>query len=352
MRPIARKTPTSHRPMTTLPDNSPDPRIDAVTLVIPGRNCAWTLPACLDAVVPFLDSGDLREIIFVDDGSSDSTRAVASRYPVRVLEGGGEGPGAARNLGWRAARTELVWFIDSDCVAEPDSLGRLRAHLTTPQIGGVGGSYVNLRPDSTLACLIHEEIVSRHRSMQDEVDFLGGFNVLYRRDALEAVDGFDECEVNGPGAPGAEDCDLSFRIVQAGWRLRFDPASRVGHFHPTSLRRYLYSQYLHGRFRVRLYVRHAGKMAGDSYSGLVDHLQPLLALTTLLLLPWVWVSHVPTLVALCLVATLACSVPRCLSLKELPWSTRIWFPVVSSLRAVARGGGIVSGIVPQATSAR
>ncbi|MFO0903146.1 MAG: glycosyltransferase [Pirellulales bacterium] len=324
----------------------------AVTLVIPGRNCERTLSACLDAVTRLLAAGELSEIVFVDDGSTDATRAIAGRYPVRILEGGGVGPGAARNLGWRAARTELVWFIDSDCVAEPDALQRLCACVSEPDVGGAGGSYANLRPDSTLACLIHEEIASRHRNMGDDVDFLGGFNVLYRRAALEAVEGFDECEVNGPGAPGAEDCDLSFRLVQAGWRLKFDRQSRVGHFHPTSLRRYLRSQYLHGRFRVRLYFRHSGKMAGDDYSGLADHLQPPLALATLLLLPWIWAPYVPLLAGVGLAATTACSLPRCTTLSALPWKTWIWFPLVSSLRAAARGAGIVSGFLPRASSAR
>ena len=336
----------------TPPDVSLAAAHQAVTLVIPGRNCARTLPACLDAVVWLLESGELCEILFVDDGSTDATRAIARRYPIRILDGGGAGPGAARNLGWRAARTDLIWFIDSDCVAEPEALQRLRSHLVESDIGGAGGSYANLLPDSTLACLIHEEIASRHRRMGDEVDFLGGFNVLYRRAALEAVEGFDECEVNGPGAPGAEDCDLSFRLVQAGWRLKFDGESRVGHFHPTSLRRYLRSQYLHGRFRVRLYFRHSGKMAGDSYSGLADLLQPPLALAALLLLPWIWAPHVPLLASLSLAGTVACSLPQCATLSTLPWSTRIWFPFISSLRAAARGAGIVSGFLPHRDAAR
>src|SRR6056297_2753122 len=123
----------------------------------------------------------LKEIIFVDDGSTDSTAEIASRYPVRIIQGTGQGPGAARNLGWQAADSELIWFIDSDCVAEPDALEQLLRHMNDPQVAGVGGSYANLYPDSLVATLIHEEIVARHRRMKREVDFLGGFNVLYRR---------------------------------------------------------------------------------------------------------------------------------------------------------------------------
>ena len=163
-----------------------------VTLVIPGRNAASTVDACLSAVVPLLESGLLREIIFVNDGSTDDTAERVARYPVRCLTGKGQGPGAARNLGWRAAETPLVWFIDSDCVSEVHALELLLARIEGSPFVGVGGSYGNMRPDSLLACLIHEEIVERHRRMPREVNFLATFNVLYRREILEKVDGFDE----------------------------------------------------------------------------------------------------------------------------------------------------------------
>ena len=90
-------------------------------------------------------------------------------------------------------------------------------------MAGVGGSYDNAVPGSLLACLIHEEIRCRHLAMDPEaVDYLGSFNVLYRREILERVGGFDESEFNGPGAPGAEDADLSFRVAELGFRLRFE----------------------------------------------------------------------------------------------------------------------------------
>lgn len=256
-----------------------------VTLVIPGRNCAGTLRPCLEAVARIAADGasGLREVIFVDDGSTDDTARIAQEFAarlggLRILTGIGGGPGAARNLGWREAVHPLIWFIDSDCVAEPDALARLLPHMVDAQVGGVGGSYGNMRPDSLLACLIHEEILARHRSMATEVNFLGGFNVLYRRVALERAGGFDERYFNGPGSPGAEDAELSFRVAAAGYGLRFEIASRVRHFHPTSLRRYLRAQRHHGYWRVFLHLRYRDRAAGDDYSKWTDHVQPPLAL--------------------------------------------------------------------------
>ncbi len=128
---------------------------NTVSLVIPGRNAASTIAICLESVVPLLGSAGLKEIIFVDDGSTDNTAEIVAQYPVRCIAGKGKGPGSARNLGWQAAKTPLVWFIDSDCAAEKDALSILLAHLDDPEIAGVGGSYGNMRLDSLLACLIH-----------------------------------------------------------------------------------------------------------------------------------------------------------------------------------------------------
>ncbi|MHC4974894.1 MAG: glycosyltransferase family 2 protein, partial [Planctomycetota bacterium] len=250
---------------------------ERVSLVIPGRNCAATIRPCLEAVVPLLgdDASPLAEIIVVDDGSTDGTAAIVGEYPVTRLEGPRRGPGGARNAGWRAAAHPLVWFVDADCVAEPDALARLLPHLDDPKVAAVSGSYGNMRPDSLLACLIHEEIVERHGWMDERVNWLATFNVLYRRAALDEVGGFDERYLK------AQDAELAFRVLKAGHELAFDIGSRVGHFHETSWRRYLRTQAQQGYWRVWLHLEHRGYEMKNSYSGFVDHVQPPLAMLLL-----------------------------------------------------------------------
>jgi len=214
-----------------------------------------------------------------------------------------------------------------------------------PQVAGVGGSYGNMRPGSLRACLIHEEIVERHSAMGPEVDFLGSFNVLYKHQVLEHMGGFDECHFNGPGSPGAEDAALAYRLRKAGYVLRFVPQSQVKHYYPTTLRRYLRSQMHHGYWRVALYSQYPAQGVGDSYSGLVDHAQPPLALLLVVLLP---------LLACPSTWPLICSFAGLLLLLQVPMTfrllrrTRQWryllFAPMSLTRAWARGIGMVTGL--------
>jgi cellulose synthase/poly-beta-1,6-N-acetylglucosamine synthase-like glycosyltransferase len=306
-----------------------------VSLVIPGRNCADTVHACLQAVVPLLGGALLREIIFVDDGSTDKTREIVASFPVILLEGEGRGPGAARNLGYRHASHAFVWFVDADCVAEPDALDKLMPEMMDPKVGAVSGSYGNMRPNSLLACLIHEEIVERHRRMRGDVDFLATFNVVYRRDALQKVGGFDERFLKG------QDAELSWRVMAAGYRLRFALDSRVKHFHEDRWKTYLRTQKDQGYWRVFLHLSHHGHAAGDSYSNWVDHLQPPVAMMSLVSLP-LWLIPPWGAVNAGLLGLLALlQIPMTFRLVRRTRSLRyLFFSGMSMVRAFWRGVGM------------
>lgn len=313
---------------------------EQVTLVIPGRNCARTIRPCLEALLPLLSQGRLAEIIFVNDGSTDNTEQIVQQYPVRCLKGEGRGPGAARNIGWRAAQTPLIWFVDSDCVAEPQALDLLLEQMEDPRVGGVGGNYSNGLPDHLLACLIHEEIVARHDKMPREVGYLATFNVIYRRRVLQTLDGFDE------SLRTAEDADFAFRVRKAGYRLRFERLSRVAHFHPTQLYGYLRTQARHGFYRMMLYRRHPERMAGDSYSNFMDHIQPPLAMCILGGLPaayffWGQVALLALISVLCLT-----TLPMTLRLVARTQQPRyLAFAPLSFVRSFARGIGLTLGVL-------
>lgn len=314
-----------------------------VTLVIPGRNCARTLATCLDAVTAMLKTTPLAEVIFVDDASTDDSAAIARQKKVRVLTSGMKGqaggPGAARNIGWNAADSPLIWFIDADCVPNSNALPLLLAHLTDPRVGAVGGSYGNMETNSLLACLIHEEIVARHCRMPPRVTFLGSFNVLYRRDVLAQVGGFDERFLK------AQDAELSWRVIDAGHELAFEPRSRVAHFHPIRWMAYLRTQRQQGYWRMQLYRQHAKRAGGDSYSGLIDHVQPPLSVMMLALTPLLLFDRWRGVPLLLLGLLLVLQFPMTLRLIRQTGSLKyLAYISMGAIRAVWRGIGMVQGI--------
>jgi glycosyltransferase involved in cell wall biosynthesis len=101
----------------------------AVSVVVPTFNCAPYLPRAIDSVLA--QEGVSVELLVVDDGSTDDTRAVlAARYgdrpEVRVLRHEvNRNQGAARNTGLDAARGEHVFFLDADDWIDPGALRRL-----------------------------------------------------------------------------------------------------------------------------------------------------------------------------------------------------------------------------------
>ena len=159
--------------------------------------------------------------------------------------------------------------------------------------------------------------------MPKRVNFLATFNVLYRRSVLEQIGGFDERFLKG------EDAELAFSVMEAGRELRFEIDSRVKHFHPTRWQSYLRTQRQQGYWRVWLHLRHHGHSTGDSYSSLLDHVQPPLAVLAVAALP--------------LMLGLA-SIPMTLRLlSRLREPRYLLYAVMSFVRAFWRGLGMVHG---------
>ena len=312
-----------------------------VTVVIPARDTARTLQECLDGLIAIRDrpGSALERIVLVDDGSKDDTVEIARTSGVEVLASGGRGAGAARNVGIAAVNTDLVWFVDADCVASPDALDHLRPHLDEPEVAGAGGTY-GIAPEATLLeRLIHEEIKVRHDRMPEEVDFLATFDVLYRRDVLRELDGFDERYLKG------QDADLAFRIVENGHRLRFDRRSEVRHHHADRLSRYLRVQRQQGYWRVALHLEHVGR-GGNSYSGPLDHLQPFVAAAMVASLPlvawWPWGAILP---AVLLVTLLVMQLPMTMAMIRRGGPAMGWFVPLGTVRAIWRAVGLAQGVV-------
>ena len=168
------------------------------------------------------------EVVVVDDASSDATPEVLERERLRgqldltVLRlDPGEGPAAARNAGWRAATAPYVAFTDDDCRADPRWLEAGLEALESDN-----GSFVQGRtePDPDESGLSGP--FSRTLSIGRLGPFFQTCNVMYPRELLERVGGFDQQTFT---VPGGEDADLAWRAIASGSSAVFAPEARVFH---------------------------------------------------------------------------------------------------------------------------
>lgn len=118
-------------------------QVPAVSIIVCCYNTAPTVGQTLDTLCA-QTFGDI-EILAIDDGSTDNTRALlrdlATREPrLRVLENSGNrGTAFTRQRGLDEARAGLVMFVDADDIADPRLVGRLHEVLTSePDLIGVG----------------------------------------------------------------------------------------------------------------------------------------------------------------------------------------------------------------------
>ena len=208
-------------------------------------------------------------VLVVDDGSADPgpTRAVAAEFGARLLRHQvSRGPAAARNTGLARVRTDLVAFLDSDVVPVPGWLGLLRRHLDDPAVGVVGPRVLGgvPRPGDGWLCRYEAarsslDLGPRPAPVQPlgRVAYLPSAALLARRSALllGGTPGFDAT------MPVAEDVDLVWRVHEAGWRVRYEPAAAVRHDHRTTLGPWLRRKAFYGTGAALLADRHGTDVA-------------------------------------------------------------------------------------------
>ena len=230
------------------------PRVSVVVCTFNGEQ---TLRACLEGLMA-LQYPDF-EVIVVNDGSTDSTSAIAAEYEVRVIDTENRGLASARNAGMRVATGEVVAYIDDDAQPDRDWLTYLVAALERADYAGVGGPNVAPAASSIAAsCLADAPGTPMHVLISDrEAEHIPGCNMAFRKQALEDVGGFDtQFRVAG------DDVDICWRLLEAGYVLGFSPAAFVWHRPRGTVRAYWRQQREYGRAEALLERKWPDKYRG------------------------------------------------------------------------------------------
>lgn len=245
--------------------------IPVASVIIPTYNGLDLLPACLDSVV--CQSWQDREIIVVDNGSTDGTAAaVAVRYPtVRMARlPRNEGYAGAGNHGATVAQGTWLVFLNNDTVVPPDWLEQLMVVVGQDASLGICSSKVRLlrepgRLDAVGSYLTpsgflrHIGLLELDRGQHDalgEFFSVKGVALAVRRELFHAVGGFDARYVSY-----FEESDLCWRVWLRGYRVGFAPRSLVYHRVGGTASRfhYAYVDYHSFKNRIRTILKNAGR---------------------------------------------------------------------------------------------
>ena len=232
----------------------------SVSVIIPVKNRSEDIRNCLRSLLSLDYPADSLEVIVIDDGSTDDTRKVIDSFPVRsVYLNQTLGASACRNRGVKEARGELIAFIDSDCLVDPNWLKELVPYFHHEQIGIVGG-YVDSAHTKSLVDR-YESVNSPLnmgprplRGMSDSSTlYVPTCNLIVRKKAFVEVGGFaEELKVG-------EDVDLCWRLRKYGCWLLYLPQGKVMHRHRSPLSRMLKRRYDYGTSEAILFSRHRDK---------------------------------------------------------------------------------------------
>jgi GT2 family glycosyltransferase len=217
-----------------------------VSVVVCSHNGARTIRECCEGLAAL--SYPSYEVIVVDDGSTDETAAIAASFGFRVISTPNHGLSNARNTGLAAAVGELVAYIDDDATPDPQWLDYLVHTFETTSHAAAGGP--NVPPlDSPIAdAVAHAPGGPIHVLLTDTVaEHVPGCNMAFRREALEAVGGFDP-----QFRTAGDDVDVCWKIQAAGWTIGFSPAALVWHHRRASVRGYLRQQVGYGKAEALL----------------------------------------------------------------------------------------------------
>lgn len=212
-----------------------------VTVVIPTHNRATLLARCIDSILAERDPEATREILVVDNCSTDDTRTVAEHKGVRYVFESKLGLNQARNVGWQNARGQYVAYIDDDAIAKP---GWVPAIVRTfkdvkPTPGCVGGPIEPMwevpRPswvsDGIVSALGALDWSDRPHVIETiGRQWLGGGNIAFRRDVLQRVGGFHpRLDRVGKKLLSSGEVFAQEQVTLSGETCYYEPTMVVGH---------------------------------------------------------------------------------------------------------------------------
>jgi cellulose synthase/poly-beta-1,6-N-acetylglucosamine synthase-like glycosyltransferase len=203
------------------------------TILIPAHNEAKVIGGTIQSMLNLDYPKDKLQIIVINDGSTDETKEIINHFAAQdkrvelydVPKGeGGKGKSRALNLGIKQAKGEIISIYDADNNPDSNALKYLVAQLLLHKdLGAVIGKFRTLNKNATLLTrfinietLSFQSMLQAGRWQMHQISTLPGTNFVMWAHLIHELNGWDEEALT-------EDSELSIRIYQAGYKIKFIP---------------------------------------------------------------------------------------------------------------------------------
>lgn len=219
-------------PPTAPPSGAPENPL--VSVIIPVYNAEYTLDLCLEAVA----ASDYMnfEVLVVFDGPSEQAAEIAGSREVRVFENAGrQGAAYTRNVGADAARGSIFFFVDADCILDPDAISIAVREILAGE-HAIFGSYRSetRAPGFFTRFKNYQHHFTHQQADPVQTSFWSGCGAITRQ-AFDEVRGFDV------KLQALEDVEFGYELSRRGYTIKLVKNMRAEHLKRYSLLRLIKS---------------------------------------------------------------------------------------------------------------
>jgi cellulose synthase/poly-beta-1,6-N-acetylglucosamine synthase-like glycosyltransferase len=205
----------------------PEELLPSFSIVVPVKNEERVIDRLLSSLSTLNYPANKREIIIVEDGSTDKTRDICMNYAkehanVKILNKPvSNGKPSALNFGLAHAKGDIVAVFDADNVPAHDALLAVVEYFEDPKVAAVQGRTASINPKENMLTqfIAYEEAVwceayLRGKDVLNLFVHLKGSCQFIRRDVLQQLQGFDEAVLS-------EDMEISARLIENDYKIRY-----------------------------------------------------------------------------------------------------------------------------------
>ncbi|MBN1550734.1 glycosyltransferase family 2 protein [bacterium] len=187
-----------------------------ISVIIPCAKAPEVFRECLEALST--SKYQPREIILVDDAMDETSRHIASEFPVNVVKNPSTGVASARNHGANIAEGSVLLFIDTDVIITSDALKYVHEALKDKELGGiVGVQSVFIRYRNFFSVYKNHWMRYTYKRLKKNIHLFYTSFAAIRKEHFTVSGGFDE----NYRLPSVE--DTAFGAVLGERNIRIDP---------------------------------------------------------------------------------------------------------------------------------